>query len=161
MVRQRMDSFVCAFGVDPGSSWAKATFSAMAIREEPCCFNCRGEIHPRCSEEGESVAAQGIPVGVQLEQCQQFVARCEKRVAALDVERSRELKRLEEWTDCGQPASRAPSRFFIRSGTIADASSKNWAKLGMHHARNVRSLFHEHGQFDFGRPSCPCAIARP
>ena len=42
------------------------------------------------------VAAQGIPVGVHLEECQKFVARCEKRIAALDVERSRELERLEE-----------------------------------------------------------------
>ena len=42
------------------------------------------------------VAAQGIPVGVQLEECQKFVARCEKRIAALDVERSKELERLEE-----------------------------------------------------------------
>ena len=42
----------------------------------------------------QEVAAQGIPVGV--EQCQQFVARCEKRVAAVDAERSRELERLEE-----------------------------------------------------------------
>ena len=42
------------------------------------------------------VAAQGILVVVQLEECQKFVARCEKRIAALDVERSRELERLEE-----------------------------------------------------------------
>ena len=41
------------------------------------------------------VAAQGHPSGVQLEESQNFVARCEKRVAAL-VERSRELERLEE-----------------------------------------------------------------
>ena len=62
MVRQGMDSFVCAFGVDPGSSWAKATFSAMAIREAPCGFSCRGESHPRCSEEGES-GSPGHPSG--------------------------------------------------------------------------------------------------
>ena len=42
------------------------------------------------------VAAQGIPMGVQLEECQKFVARCEKRIAALYVERSRELERRKE-----------------------------------------------------------------
>ena len=35
-------------------------------------------------------------MAVQLEECQKFVARCEKRIAALDVERSRELERLED-----------------------------------------------------------------
>ena len=42
------------------------------------------------------VAAQGIPVAVQLEEWVKFVARCEKRITALDVEWSRELERLEE-----------------------------------------------------------------
>ena len=145
MVRQGMDSFVCAFGVDPGSSWAKATFSAMAIREAPCCFSCRGESHPRCSEEGES-GSPGHPSGgtvgtVPAVCCKVREAR--RRIGCGTVQGIQTFGRMEiksraPPTDCGQPASRAPSRFFIRSGTIADASSKNWAKLGMHHARNVR-----------------------
>ena len=43
-----------------------------------------------------SVAAKGISVSLQLEQCQQFVGRCEKRLSALDAERAKEAERLEE-----------------------------------------------------------------
>ena len=94
------------------------------------------------------------PVGVQLGQCQQFVARCEKRVAALDLERSWEeanLQRVRQivllqilhqrWNSCG---SKWPN------------CNKNWFRLGKHHARNVRPWFLRHGQFDYGRISCPC-----
>ena len=35
-------------------------------------------------------------MAVQLEECQKFTAKCKKRIATLDVERSRELERLGE-----------------------------------------------------------------
>ena len=54
------------------------------------------------------VAAQGIPLVVQLEQCQQFVAKCEKRVAALDAERSS--------CDCKWPNCSGPIAARIGSG---------------------------------------------
>ena len=54
----------------------------------------RGEGHPRCSERIS--CSPGHPVGVQLEQCQQFVARSEKRVAASDAARIQGIGRWEE-----------------------------------------------------------------
>ena len=62
----------------------------------------RGEGHPKCSEEGDSCSS-GHPSRVQLEQCQQFVTRYERRVAALDAERLEEGKANLERpsTHCG------------------------------------------------------------
>ena len=50
---------------------------------------------PELSEKAKA-AAQGVPVGVQLEQSLKFVERSEKRLRVLDEERAKEARLLEE-----------------------------------------------------------------
>ena len=108
------------------------------------------------------MAAQGIPVGVQLEECQKFVARCEKRIAAMDVERSRELERLEEgksnlerFRQIVVSQQVVPLQILHQRWSNCEGKwpicSCNWGKVGMyHHARSVRPWFPKNGQFDVG-----------
>ena len=120
------------------------------------------ESHPRCFEEGES-CSPGHPSAVGTEQ---FVARCEKRVAALDTERSRELERLEEGK-----ANLKRLRQIVTSQQVAplpDSSSEveqlrlQVAQLQQELAgstmRETSGRCSTSTNIDCGRISCPCAM---
>ena len=98
-------NFSC--GVSGTTSTADATTSSKSRPEPSGCAGSRGPCasiarrgRHRSAAEGSEIGGSSSHIGgrvaVQLEECQKFVARCEKRIAALDVERSRELERLEE-----------------------------------------------------------------
>ena len=84
------------------------------------------------------VAAQGIPVEGAVGRVPEVCCKMREAhrcigcgtVQGIGTFGGRKIKSGASPTDCGQPASRTPSRFFIRGGAIAKASGRFAAAIG-------------------------------